>query len=85
MIEDEMQPVSSGMSGSARPDPRPDVGAMRAETGGRFREVNITKVENGFIIRVGCKTFVALDWGYACEALSRYWADPIEAEKRYCK
>lgn len=45
----------------------------------------IKKCENGFVVNVGCKTFVFMDWTSAHEALNEYWADPIAARKKYCK
>jgi len=49
----------------------------------RWRDVTITKVANGFIVHVGCKIFVAREWGQVCGGLSDYWDDPETAEKKY--
>ncbi len=48
-------------------------------------EAMISKVENGFIVRVGCKTFVALDWKIVSNALSEYWEDPQAAREKFTK
>ena len=45
--------------------------------------VRVTKVANGFMVRVGCKTFVAYTWSEVSDGLTMYWADPKAAEKRY--
>ena len=48
-------------------------------------EVRIRKVENGFIVQVGCKTFVSKEWEEVSLGLSEYWKDPKNAQKLYCK
>lgn len=45
----------------------------------------IEKVANGFIVVVGCRTFVAASWEEASKGLALYWKDPIAAEKKYVK
>ena len=45
----------------------------------------IRKVANGFIITVGCKTFVSKDWGEVATGLGEYWENPTVAEKKFCK
>jgi hypothetical protein len=47
------------------------------------REVQIVKVANGFVCRVGCKTFVAKTWAELSKCLAEYWKDPRKAEKKY--
>jgi len=47
--------------------------------------VTIEQVENGFIVRVGCKTFIGGDWGYVANGLGLYFIDPEKARKQYCK
>ena len=47
--------------------------------------VSIEKVENGFIVRIGCKTFVSTTWAEINTALSLYWEKPEEAQNQYCK
>ena len=47
--------------------------------------VEITKVDNGFVINIACKELVAKTWGEVCKGLAEYWADPKKAEKKYCK
>lgn len=48
-------------------------------------DVRIEKVENGFIVRVGCKTFVAKTWKEASEGIGMYFRDPQAATKKYLK
>jgi hypothetical protein len=48
-------------------------------------EANIQPVENGFIVRVGCKTFVSKDWAEVATALGEYWEDPAKAEKKFSR
>ena len=47
-------------------------------------EVIITKAENGFIVRVGCKTFVFNEWSQVAAGLEEYYKDPIAARKKFC-
>lgn len=49
------------------------------------RDVNIKKAVNGFIVKVGCATFVSKEWSEVSEALQKYWNDPIATEKEYMK
>jgi hypothetical protein len=49
-----------------------------------FREVLIRKVANGFILSIGCQTFVAKTWDEAADGLRDYYKNPREAEKKYC-
>ena len=48
-------------------------------------EVTIKQVENGYIIKVGCKTFIAKTWNEASTGIEHYFADPKGAEKVYCR
>ena len=48
-----------------------------------YQEVTIRKVTNGFIIHVGCKTFVSTRWGEVALGLGEYWTDPVAAERKY--
>lgn len=48
-------------------------------------DVQIVKASNGFIIRVGCKAFVAKTWEEASAGLSLYFRDPNAARKQYCE
>jgi len=48
-------------------------------------EVVITKVSNGFIVRIGCQTLVGKDWDEVSNGLDFYWVRPEEAERIYCK
>ena len=45
----------------------------------------ITKVTNGFIVKVGCRTLVANTWKEVSKGLELYWEDPTKAEKQYYK
>ena len=67
--------------------PTPPRGAtlVGPETAGEnpFFDVIIQKVANGFIIRVGCKTFIAKTWVEASTGLAEYWENPQKAEKKY--
>lgn len=45
----------------------------------------IRPVENGFIVEVGCKTFVSQDWKEIAAGLGEYWKDPTKAEKKFSK
>ena len=47
-------------------------------------EVSINRVENGFIVRVGCKVFIFTEWVLASEALAMWFKSPEEAMKNYC-
>ena len=46
--------------------------------------ITIRKVTNGFIVEVGCRTFVKENWRDVVEGITKYWKDPMEAEKEYC-
>ena len=48
------------------------------------RDVNIKKVANGFIVNIGCQTFVTKTWLEASTGLAEYWTDPVAAEKKFC-
>ena len=45
--------------------------------------VQIKKVNQGFIITIGCQTFVATDEKKMFNALSEYFKDPKKAEEKY--
>jgi hypothetical protein len=60
----------------------PSLGAV-ISTGRQYREIVIRKVNNGFIINVGCQTFVEKDWEQVNIKLMEYFTDPIAAEKKY--
>ena len=48
-------------------------------------EVNINRIENGFIVRVGCKIFCFSEWVNASEAIGLWFKNPEEAQKKYCR
>lgn len=50
-----------------------------------YHLVQIRHVENGFVVIVGCKEFVAKDWIEISSKLQEYWKDPRKAEKEFCK
>jgi len=50
-----------------------------------YQTVGITKVSNGFIVYVGCKTFIAKTWTDVSEALALYYNNPEEARAKYCE
>ena len=65
---------------------RPETGGGMAEVQNRnWYEVTIRKADNGFIVHVGCKTFVFLSWVDAQIAITEYWDNPREAERKYCR
>lgn len=65
--------------------PTPDCGSGRIGRPKEWYNVNIRKAENGFIVEVGCKTFIRLSWNDVCRDLAEYWDNPNEAQKKYCK
>lgn len=48
-------------------------------------KAEIEKVANGFIVKVGCKTFVSESWAKITKALGEYWDNPKKAEVKYTK
>ena len=46
-------------------------------------KVVITKVSNGFIVKIGCQTFVGMDWDDVSNGLDLYWVHPEKAEQLY--
>ena len=48
-------------------------------------KVIIEKVNNGFIVKIGCATFVSKEWNEIGQGLAEYWKDPRAAEKKFCK
>lgn len=73
---EEIRPLGAGrLVGGG---PAPDCGPYR-------EEARIQAVENGFIVRVGCKTFVSKDWAEISQGLEEYWKDPRQAEKKYSR
>jgi len=47
--------------------------------------VSIEKAINGFVIKVGCQTFVATNWDDVSNGLKLYWENPKEAQEKFCK
>ncbi len=59
---------------------------MGISLGGKaYHLVYIKHVENGFIVTIGCKEFVAITWTDVSHKLQKYWDDPKKAEKEFCK
>jgi len=50
-----------------------------------MHQAKIKQVENGFILEIGCKTFVSQDWNEISKGLAEYWEDPRKAEKKFSK
>lgn len=48
-------------------------------------EILIGKVSNGFIVKVGCQTFVSNKWEEVAEGLGLLFSKPEEAIKKYYK
>ena len=69
----------SGYEEYKEPEPEPGPRAVPDN----FREVRIQKVINGYIIKVGCRTFIARCWTEASFALQEYFIDPSKAEAKY--
>lgn len=70
--------------------PRPGNGLLPPPQGeiagpARAYPVEIQQVENGFIIRVGCKTFVTKEWSEAWTELGAYFADPNKAALKWLR
>ncbi len=53
--------------------------------GKAYHLVYIKNVENGFIVTIGCKEFVATDWIEVSSKLGKYWDSPRKAEREFCK
>ena len=51
----------------------------------RYNDTVIKKVTNGFIVVIGCQTFVSKEWKEIADGLAEYWQDPRKAEKKFCK
>ena len=51
---------------------------------GLLQDVRITKVENGFIVFVGCKQFVSESFTEVSKGLELYFKDPRAAQEKYC-
>lgn len=48
-------------------------------------DVQVKKVSNGFIIQVGCKTFVTKTWDEAAIGIAMYFDDPKAARQKFCE
>lgn len=61
------------------------LGVNQPITAKSFHKVEIMKADNGFIVQVGCKIFVADTFEKVSEGLSKYYKNPRGTEKEYCK
>jgi len=65
------------------------IGMPEPKSGGasspNWYEVNIQKAHNGFIVHVGCRTFVFRTWDEVSEGLALYWVNPQEAARKYAR
>ena len=48
-----------------------------------MHEVNIEKVNRGFIVRIGCQRFVFEDYKYMSDSIAEYFIDPKKAEEKF--
>jgi len=48
-------------------------------------DVTIRQVENGFLVIVGCKSFVFATYLEASKAVGEYFKNPEAAQKKYCR
>jgi len=46
-------------------------------------DIILKKVENGFIVNIGCKTFVSQKWDEVADGLKLHFEDPQAAYKKY--
>ncbi len=47
------------------------------------QEAVIRKVENGFIVQIGCKAFVSQSWPEVSEGLALFYSDTEAAYKKF--
>ncbi len=66
-------------------EPRLPRAGVPEQSGSHRYEANVRSVENGFILSVGCKTFIAKTWKEAYEGLEEYWDNPMKAEKKFSR
>jgi len=52
---------------------------------GPTQSVVIQQVENGFLVTIGCKSFVFSNMEDVVTGVSMYFRDPEQARKKYCK
>lgn len=86
------RPAEKGLRVDIERRPGPGGQAMReeappplpAEPSIEDYEVKLRKVENGFIIHIGCKTFVENDFDKLSKGLKFFFEDPQRAYKKYC-
>ena len=48
-------------------------------------KVLITHVENGFLVEIGCKKFIAEEWNAVSKGLELYFKDPKAAKEKYSR
>lgn len=49
------------------------------------RDVRIEKVNNGWIVKIGCTTFVFQAWSEVSEGLELFYKNPQKAQEKYYK
>lgn len=79
-------PMNGGQTESNRPEVPTDVPNPQPTQPqlNPFQQVIIDHVENGFVIRVGCKNFVSRSLIEIFDGLNLYYKNPGEARKKYC-
>lgn len=65
--------------------PMPRTLLQEDSTNSDFHLVTIKKVDNGWIIKIGCATFVSRSWEEVNKELGLYWNDPNAAKRKYRK
>lgn len=70
---------------SGYPEVNNSIEACPAPETNTYHSIHITKAENGFIVKIGCKTFIARSWPEVSNGLELYWTDPKEAKKIFCE
>jgi hypothetical protein len=64
---------------------RCEVDPVGYETPRGYHKVILSKVVNGWIIKIGCCSFVSNSWEEISQGLKEYYDDPRKAEKKYCR
>ena len=76
METDELRPTRAEVR--VQPD-------QQVLAGCAVQRVTIGLAENGFIVNIGCKTFVSKDWQEVSDGLKLYFENPKEAEEKYSR
>jgi len=83
---DEQQKAPEPPISGYAPVETPYLGDCVAKTSsykGRLREINITPLNTGFVVRLGCQTLAISDKKKLLEELVKYFNNPAEVEARY--